>query len=138
MFDADQLKSALQLDAYTMESAFFFNRGNGNFERQSLPMEAQFAPVNDILVDDLDGDGHLDLLLGGNFYYAKPEVGRYDASYGTFLKGDGRGNFKFIPNRETGLKIEDQVSNFVALEVNGRYSIMVAKNNQPLQLIHVH
>ncbi len=138
MFDADQLKSALQLDAYTMESAFFLNKGNGNFERQSLPMEAQFAPVNDILVDDLDGDGHLDLLLGGNFYYAKPEVGRYDASYGTFLKGDGRGNFKFIPNRETGLKIEDQVSNFVALEVNGRYSIMVAKNNQPLQLIHVH
>ena len=137
MFEAPQLDNAIQLNAYTMETALYLNRGNGDFEQRSLPVEAQFTPVNDILVEDIDGDGHLDLLLGGNFYYAKPEVGRYDAGYGTFLKGDGRGAFEYIPNRQTGLRIEDQVANLVTLEANGRRSILVAKNNQPLQLIHL-
>ena len=137
MFDANQLTKTLLLNAYTMESAIYLNKGNGAFERSVLPMEAQITPVNDILVEDIDGDGHLDLLLGGNFYYAKPEVGRYDASYGTFLKGDGRGGLEYVPNRQTGLRIEDQVSNLVKMEVNGKRSIMVAKNNQPLQLIYI-
>lgn len=137
MFDAQQLEKAIQLNAYTMESALFINRGNGDFESHSLPVEAQFSPINAILVEDLDGDNHLDLLLGGNFYYAKPEVGRYDANYGTFLKGNGRGIFEYVPNRQTGLRIEDQVANLVGLKVGGKPSIMVAKNNQPLQLIHL-
>ncbi|MEY2950902.1 MAG: hypothetical protein RLZZ248_2103 [Bacteroidota bacterium] len=137
MFDANQLNNTILLNAYTMESVIYLNKGNGDFERSPLPMEAQITPINDILVSDIDGDGHLDLLLGGNFYYAKPEVGRYDASYGTFLKGDGRGGFEYVPNRQIGLRIEDQVSNLVEMEVNGRRSILVAKNNQPLQLIHI-
>ena len=35
--------------------------------------------------DDFDADGDLDLVLGGNLYRAKPEVGIYDASHGLYL-----------------------------------------------------
>ena len=50
-------------------------------------MEAQFAPVNAIICDDLDNDGFKDLLLAGNEYQTNVMTGRYDASYGCFLKG---------------------------------------------------
>ena len=50
-------------------------------------MEAQFAPVNAIICDDLDNDGYKDLLLAGNEYQTEVITGRYDASYGCFLRG---------------------------------------------------
>jgi hypothetical protein len=58
---------------------------------KSLPEEAQLSPVYGIEVRDMDNDGKLDILLGGNLYNVRPEVGRYDASFGLFLKGDGNG-----------------------------------------------
>jgi hypothetical protein len=39
-----------------------------------------------IVVNDFDKDGNADIIMGGNFYESKPEVGIYDASYGIFLK----------------------------------------------------
>ena len=36
--------------------------GNGKVVKHPLPMEAQFAPVNAIICDDLDNDGFKDLL----------------------------------------------------------------------------
>ena len=42
------------------------------------------------LADDFDGDGRMDLLLGGNFHGVPPILGRYDASYGLLLRGSRR------------------------------------------------
>jgi len=47
-------------------------------------VEAQFAPVNALLCEDLDGDGNLDLLLAGNEYQMEVMAGRQDALYGLF------------------------------------------------------
>jgi hypothetical protein len=79
----------LRLYCYETRSCFFENTGSGRFTKKPLPMEAQFAPVNAIICDDLDGDGHKDLLLAGNEYQAERIRGRYDASYGCFLRGTG-------------------------------------------------
>ena len=62
-------------------SKIFIN-DNGKFEAIDLPVEAQKAPINRTIVRDVNEDGKADLLLGGNFFEAKPEAGRYDASYG--------------------------------------------------------
>ena len=45
------------------------------------------------LRSDFDQDGDLDLIMGGNLHRVKPEVGRYDASYGNVLENDGKGNY---------------------------------------------
>ncbi len=57
-----------------------------------LPSEAQFSPVRDILVRDVNKDGITDLVLVGNDYAVRPSYGRYDASYGWCLPGkqDGK------------------------------------------------
>jgi enediyne biosynthesis protein E4 len=44
-------------------------------------------------VKDVDGDGNLDAILGGNLYNSEAETPRNDASYGLWIKGDGNGEF---------------------------------------------
>jgi hypothetical protein len=73
------------------------NDGRGRFTLQPLPLEAQVPITFASLAADVTGDGHLDLLLAGNQYGVPPVLGRYDASRGTLLVGDGRGGFTAAP-----------------------------------------
>jgi len=129
IFTPEQLNAATKLEATNFSSSILINDGKGNFKIEPLPIEAQFSPVFAILVDDLDKDGDIDLLLGGNLYRVKPEVGRYDASYGTFLKGDGRGNFKTVLNRDCGLMIDGEVRDIKRIKVGKDNLILVSRNN---------
>ncbi|MFL5480238.1 MAG: FG-GAP-like repeat-containing protein, partial [Gemmatimonadaceae bacterium] len=87
------LQQAQVRDARTFASAVALNNGNGTFSMRALPAEAQVAPIYASLAGDFDGDGKTDLLVGGNLYGVAPVLGRYDASYGLMLRGDGEGNF---------------------------------------------
>ena len=109
----NRLVSALKLDAYEFSTCILLNEGQGKFALKPLPYEAQISPVYGIEIFDLNGDGHQDILLGGNLYRAKPEVGRYDASYGVCLNGDGNGNFRSVPAKDSGLKMDGEVRDIV-------------------------
>jgi hypothetical protein len=129
IFDNEQLLHAVKLNAYVLSSSLLMNLGGGRFELRALPMEAQFAPVYGILLKDIDRDGIPDILLGGNFYRAKPEVGRYDASYGLFLKGDGKGGFKPVPTRDSGFFSDGEVRDMVSLRIGSSDFILTARNS---------
>ena len=134
IFPRDQLEEAMVFEAHQFASAVALNRGNG-FELQPLPVEAQFAPVYAAIAEDFDGDGKIDLLLGGNFDGVTPLLGRYDASYGLLLRGDGAGRFRSVDLAESGLLIEGQVRDMKPLRhANGRV-IAIARNNDRLQLL---
>ena len=107
------------------------NQG-GSFDIKRLPRQAQISPVYSIEIQDFDKDGHLDAILGGNFYNAKPEVGRYDASYGTFLKGDGTGDFNYITNQSLGLRIDGQVRAITTIKTKQDNLLLIARNNESL------
>jgi hypothetical protein len=47
------------------ESIVAINKGNGKFEIQLLP-KVQFSSVNAICPLDINNDGYIDLVLGGN------------------------------------------------------------------------
>jgi hypothetical protein len=130
------LRKAHVLEADTFRSAVALNRGDGTFELRALPMEAQFAPIYASLAEDFDGDGQTDLIVAGNFYGVTPLQGRYDASYGLLLHGDGHGNFSAVDMERSGLVIEGQVRHLAILKrVNGARLIVVARNNDRLQVI---
>ena len=138
IFAPAQLDKAIKHEVRYMQSAVLLNQGEGKFKLKELPVEAQFAPVYAIHVEDLDADGLPDLVLGGNLYEVKPEAGRYDASYGLYLKNTGDGNFKSIPARESGLSVKGAIRQIKPIETaTGKY-LLIALNNDELKLIRVN
>ena len=120
--------------AYTLATSYVENRGDGTFSLRPLPFEAQLTPVYALLSGDYDEDGYKDLLLAGNFYAAKPEIGRMDAGYGLFLRGDGTGVFTPVPIGDSGFRVMGQARD-MALVADRR--IVIAMNDGPVQAISV-
>ncbi|MCU0324865.1 MAG: VCBS repeat-containing protein, partial [Spirosomaceae bacterium] len=75
----EEIKNAMILKANWMRSSYVENKGNGDFEVRELPLEAQFAPVFGMILQDFDNDGNLDALLAGNDFGNEISVGRLDA-----------------------------------------------------------
>lgn len=137
LFSPEQFMNSIHLDATFLETALFINDGTGHFSTKTFPSEAQFSPVFAADFADFDGDGNPDILLGGNLYSVKPEVGRYDASYGTYLSGDGHGNFKFVPAKKTGLRLDGEVRDFVEVKTSSGKILVVARNNDKTQVFKI-
>jgi enediyne biosynthesis protein E4 len=146
IFSKEQLSKAIRLDAYTMQSSVFINngaspspleRGGGEvtFTRKALPTEAQLSPMYGIASDDFDKDGNIDILMGGNFYQSKPEVGIYDASYGTLLKGDGKGNFLAVAAQRSGINIRGAVRDIEEIKTGRKKIVIVALNNEAPKIL---
>jgi hypothetical protein len=104
-FSPQDLSGALILKANHVASAYIENLGNGKFQIIDLPLLAQTAPVNGIVVDDINDDGNLDIMMVGNDYGNEPTAGRYDAFTGLILIGNGNGDFKVIPSRTSGFSV---------------------------------
>ena len=138
IFPTADLKSAAVREAYTFASSVALNNGNGTFTVRQLPTEAQFAPIYASLAQDFDGDGHVDLLVGGNFYGVPPTLGRYDASYGLLLRGKGDGRFEPVSLEESGVVIDGQVRRIKSLRgAKGQRLIVIARNNDKVEILRV-
>ena len=138
IFPAGDLAQATVREAHMFASSVALNNGNGTFTVRPLPAEAQFAPIRAVLVDDFDGNGRPDLLVGGNLYGVPPVLGRYDASYGLLLSGTGDGRFEAVDMERSGLVIEGQVRHMGWLKwagARGGRLIIVARNDDRLQLL---
>jgi hypothetical protein len=104
-----ELDSARLLEADCLESLYLENLGGGKFAVRPLPMAAQMSKIFTFWAEDLDRDGHLDLLLGGNLYGASMYQGRYDASYGLWLRGNGKGGFAPVLPAASGLVVDGEL-----------------------------
>lgn len=132
----NNLDGAEKKEIYMMQSVLLDNSGDGNLRVEPLPDKAQFAPIYAIEADDFNSDGNLDLLVAGNFYPVKPAVGgRYDASYGWFLKGNGDGNFTAVEPEKSGFIIRGQARDIGIISKSDSTSlILTAINNEDLKL----
>jgi enediyne biosynthesis protein E4 len=138
IFTPEQLKNAIHLSARTFETSLFINDGKGVFTRKALPDEVQFSPVYSALSGDYDGDGKTDILLGGNLYNVKPELGRYDASYGAMLHNNGKGEFTYIPARVAGFRLDGEIRDLKEINTPSGKIIVAARSSMPLQLMKVN
>jgi hypothetical protein len=116
-------------------SCWLENTGDGKFIKHVLPQEAQFAPVNAIVCTDADADGIKDLILAGNEYQTEVVTGRYDASYGCFLKGSKRKTFSYMPPSQSGFKVDGDVKDIKLLvTASGKKLLLVAVNDDNLKV----
>jgi hypothetical protein len=133
-FMDEEINDAYILKAECLESSYFENKGNGSFERRSLPREVQFGPVFGLITEDINGDGHTDILLAGNSYATEASTGRFDALSGLLLTGNGKGDFMVSKSNETGFTADRSVKGMAKLtgDVNRRL-ILVANNNAAME-----
>ncbi|MEM9987414.1 MAG: hypothetical protein AAF804_20160, partial [Bacteroidota bacterium] len=88
---------------------------------------------------DLNLDGLPDLILGGNFGKAKPEVGAYYASYGLVLLNTGipDQHFRAILAVESGLSIKGEIRDLSILQQGAKSALLVCRNNAQLQQFNI-
>jgi enediyne biosynthesis protein E4 len=126
VFNKMPLSNAKIFEVHGFASMVFMNDGK-QFHPLPLPSIAQFAPVQAIESIDLDGDGILDLILGGNLIEAHPYFGAYLGSWGTVLRGDGNGNFREFNVSSLGIK--GQIRHIRAITVKGKKWVLFVKND---------
>lgn len=131
----EQRKEALVLKANYLKSSYIENKGNGQFDLRPLPSLAQVAPINGMIADDFDADGNLDVLLVANDFGNEVSVGRFDASNGLLLKGDGHGHFTAQTQAQTGFYVPGNAKGLVQLpDAQGNRLIVATQNRGPMQV----
>ena len=128
-FTPAELADVVERRAYTLATTLVRNDGDGRFTLVPLPDEAQLAPVYAILPADVDGDGHGDLLLAGNFDGFRPEIGRMAASYGLLLRSDGKGGYTPSRAPESGFRVPGQARDIARLRTAAGEAYVVTRNN---------
>lgn len=134
VFSPEAFKNALTLKTTTFESCIFENNGNGKFIFKPLPAEAQLAPIMDILAEDINNDKHPDLILIGNDYGTEVIAGRYDAFIGALLINDGKGNFKSLPQQQSGFFADGDARSIVSINTAGGKIFIVSNHNGNIQV----
>ncbi len=137
IFGKNAIDKSIIKKAVLFESCLFMNNGDGTFKINKLPIVAQFSPVRDLLVRDIDKDGNPDLVLVGNNYAVRPSYGRYDASYGWYLSGDTGHIYKPLMPVASGLKIIGDARRIVPIVINGKHYLVVAVNSGDLQVFQL-
>jgi hypothetical protein len=128
-------KKAIQLDVNYCSSVYIENTGNGTFKTKPLPTLAQLAPINGMVVEDFDKDGNADVLLVANDFGNETSSGRYDASNGLLLKGDGKGNFAPLTQTVTGFYVPANAKGLAQLtNSTGRRILIATQNRGPLKV----
>ncbi|MEX1185748.1 MAG: VCBS repeat-containing protein [Gemmatimonadaceae bacterium] len=136
IFPGSELAQAEVREAQLFASSVALNTGKGAFTLAPLPIEAQFAPIYAVVPDDFNADGHIDLIVAGNFSGVTPARGRYDASYGLMLSGDGSGRFAAADLEASKLVIEGEVREMKLLKrAGGERLVVVARNGAKLQIL---
>jgi len=135
IFRSSELNNALQLEATNFNSSYLENLGGGQFKLHSLPLQAQFAPVYGMVVNDFNADGWLDIALSGNDFGTEVGNGRYDALNGLVLLGDGAGQFKPQSIVESGLYIPGNGKALIECRSSKGNTLLVASQNRgPLKV----
>ncbi len=129
----DEKEGAQHLTLNYNSSVFIENLGAGKFKIKPLPRLAQISTIYGVIINDFNADGHLDALVAGNNYGNEISMGRYDASNGLLLLGNGKGDFKV--NNTSGFYLPHDAKSlaFIA-DAQGNVSIMGTQNRNVMKL----
>lgn len=127
-FTAPEKEKASKISMQENASLWIENVGDGTFKTHQLPMMAQISAMNGIQVKDINQDGHLDILYVGNNYANEVFIGRYDASNGGILLGNGKGEFTYSGN--SGLFVPEDAKSLISIDLGKKGLAFIASQNR--------
>lgn len=117
-------------------SSIMLLSGPAGYQKVELPAELQYSPLYALLLTDLDKDGVVDLIAGGNNYQVKPQFGRNDASNCWLFKGRiENGNYTLAAGKD--LNVKGEVRDIEHVEYEGITYLVFAKHNEELEIYKV-
>ncbi len=129
LFPQEVIDNSIQKTVNIQESVIAINKGKGKFEIQVMPKEVQFSTVNTICTADVNMDGILDILLGGNQYEFKPQFGRLDSNYGSVLLGNKKGTYTWTSYKKSGFYTKGEVKHIQKIKNNKNTISIIAVFN---------
>ena len=114
-------------------SGIFVNQG-ASFKFIPFPIEAQFSPINDVVIHDFNKDGKMDIAYSGNCYNREIETTRSDAGIGGILLGKGDGTFTPVHSTQTGFNLQGDVRKMKKIKISNLDFILTANNNGRFQM----
>ena len=138
VFSPAELKNALILKSQQLQSCYIENLGNAKFRVKPLDWELQAAPIMDFWVEDVNEDGHLDVIAVGNSYATEVKTGRYDAFTGACMLGNGDGTFTVLRGAESGFLADKDARKIKKIKISkDQYAYLVANNADSLDCFQV-
>lgn len=132
-----QRKEATRFQAHTFTTSLFEQKDNGTFERHELPTEAQFSPTRGIVINDVNDDGHPDMLMAGNDFTVRKPWGPSDAGKGLLLMNKGDLTFDAQRPSESGFYASGDVRNLALVSTSQNPLVVVGNNDDPLELFEI-
>jgi len=130
LFPADILSKSVVKKFNYASSCIAINNGNGKFTVQNLPPMAQLSCINVIHCMDLNSDGNIDLVLGGNQFGFLPQFERLDASLGDVLINNGKGGFVWQDESKTGLQLRGEERDIAEIKTKDGSCLLFLQNNE--------
>jgi hypothetical protein len=128
----EKLEQSYEREATEFHSILLLNKGNGQFERKLLPVEAQLFPIMAAAYTDINGDGFEDVILGGNIYDTEVETPRLDAISGLVLYSNGQDGYIPQSYTKTGLYLEGNIKDLQLITLKNGINLLSTQNNGPL------
>lgn len=114
-------------------SCIAINNGDGNFTIKELPVMTQLSCINAIQPIDINGDGNVDLVSGGNQFGFTPQFEKLDGSFGDVLMNNGKGDFVWIESKKIGLNLRGELRDIVLVKNRqGRFLLFLQNNEYPV------
>lgn len=129
LFPEEVMKKCKMKEFNFPASIIAINEGNGNFKIEKLPEMTQLSSVNAVHCMDVDQNGTMDLIMGGNLLCFLPQFERLDASFGDVLLNDGKGNFNWVSQKKTGLEVQGMVRDLVEIPSEKGPRILFLRND---------
>lgn len=133
LFPKEVFENSIMKKSVISESLIAVNEGGGNFRIVKLPSRSQLSCICGITCTDVNNDGNIDLILGGNNFEFRPQYSRLDGNYGNVLLGDGALGFEWQDYETSGFFIKDEIKHLKQFkDKTGKTFLIVAINeNKP-------
>jgi len=131
LFPAEILQNSIVKQASVSESVLAINEGGGKFTVKNLPSRVQLSCICGISCADINSDGYMDLILGGNNFEFKPQYSRLDGNFGNVLLGGKDLEFTWQEYTDTGFVIRDEIKHLKQFrDKQGKRYLVAAINDQ--------